>query len=382
MNLTQQRVALAIVSTIVSACLAGVGWWWLAGRGSGVSPPPGAGFAAVESLGFLLDPSRTRRHATAEFDVEVSTNALGLRGPEVVVPKPPGRYRILALGDSFTFGWGAEFDDAWVARVARGLQATDGRAVELVVAGVPGWSPPQEFVFLEQRGLDLQPDLVLWQLCSNDLLEMERLELELDERRLPVAVRAEPPLTAGLREDWLQRFKMLDDDKQARVLSQYRAGRIDPLLRQIMWSADLARREQAGEVPAGDVAGLAVEDVLRGLRSGPEFGLRYVEHLVSAARELCAARGIGLRLMLAQSRKSAQAGAEPDYGTAQLSAWAARQSPRVLDSNDVLGDEPTERAYFVKDPHWAPAAQPLVADAVTRWLAADTALGLSLVAGR
>src|SRR5262245_37533496 len=34
----------------------------------------------------------------------ISIDSLGLRGPEVVVPKPPGTVRILCLGDSTTFG--------------------------------------------------------------------------------------------------------------------------------------------------------------------------------------------------------------------------------------------------------------------------------------
>src|SRR5690348_15508791 len=42
-----------------------------------------------------------------EFDTEVSINQAGMRGPEVG-PRPPGGVRILALGDSFVFGVGAE----------------------------------------------------------------------------------------------------------------------------------------------------------------------------------------------------------------------------------------------------------------------------------
>lgn len=347
-----------------------------------VALEPGTGFAPAGNLGFVLEPETTWRHATSDFDVRVATNSLGLRGPEVVLPKPPGRYRVLALGDSFTFGWGVELEDAWHSRAARELEAPDERSVEVVAAGVPGWSPLQQFVFLEQRGLDLQPDLVLWQLCSNDLLEMGRLGVGLDARRLPVSVTAELPLATGVREDWLALFERLPEGDRERVLAEYRAGRIDPVLRELTRTADAERRRQAGATPEGPITGLSSEDVLRGLRSGPEFGLRYLEHLVSAARAICAGRRTPLRVMLAHTRPKPKDAGGPDDGVAALAAWAARQSPRVLDTAAVLADGPLDALFFSRDPHWTPAAQPLVARAIARWLAEDPALGLSLAPAR
>src|SRR5437660_5953581 len=35
-----------------------------------------------------------------------TTNSLGFRGPEVAFPKPRGRVRVVAVGDSVTFGFG------------------------------------------------------------------------------------------------------------------------------------------------------------------------------------------------------------------------------------------------------------------------------------
>lgn len=381
MNLARKRVALATGSTLVTAALAGLGWWLLSGRPDAPTAS-GSGFAPAGPLGFALAPDTRTRHATADFDVEVETNSLGLRGPEVAVPKPSDVYRVLALGDSFSFGWGVELDDAWPARMARELRAADGRSVEVVVAGVPGWSPPQQFVFLEQRGFDLQPDLVLWQLCTNDLIEMERLDLSLDARRLPVAVTAEPPLSDDLREDWLAGFERLGADERQRVLEEYRAGRVDPALRGIIRAADGERRSAAGTAPPGPIAGLAIEDVRRGLRSGPDFGLRFLDHMLSAARRACAERGIALRLVLAKARSRPPPAGEPDGGVAALQAWAAEQVPRALDTGGLLSEGAAEGYFFARDPHWTPAAQPVVARAVALWLAGDAELGLSPGAGR
>lgn len=378
MNVGHQRWALAVSATLVTTALVALAWWMQPGWFGGGAVGPGAGFAPAGTVGVLLDPSTHWRHATHNFEVGVTTNALGLRGPEVIVPKPADHYRVLALGDSFTFGWGVEYHDAWHARVAEELQATDGRPMEVVVAGIPGWSPLQQFVFLEQRGLDLQPDLVIWQLCSNDMLEMERLEVEIDARRLPIKVAIEPPLSAGLRAEWLDALERFDEPNRKRLEAEYRAGRVDPVLRELALAADVARREQAGAAPEGEVTDLRIEDVVRGLRSGPDFGVRYVDHLVSAARELCAERGMELRLMLAQARPTPRPAGERDDGVAALRAWAARQFPRTLDTADLLPEERVDEFYFSDDPHWRPAAHPLVAQAVAHWLAGDPELALSL----
>lgn len=376
----RQRWALAAGTALVTAAGAGLALWLVGARGAAVTP--GAGFARAGALGFLLEPNARWRHAAQDFGVEVVTNALGLRGPEVVVPKPADRYRVLVLGDSFSFGWGVELQQAWHACMARELQATGARPVEVVAGGVPGWSPLQQFVFLEQRGLDLQPDLVLWQLCTNDLLEMERLDVEIDARRLPVAVTAEPPLSAGLRPEWVDAFERLAEADRRRVLEEYRAGRLDPVLLEIARGADLARRERAGVAPDGEVAALPVEEVRRGLRCGPAFGVRYLDHLVAAARALCAERGVALRLMLAQDRPAPRPAGAPDDGVHALRAWAGRQSPRVLDTADLLAELPADEFFFAHDPHWAPAAHPRVGRAAARWLADDRALDLALVPSR
>ena len=378
MDVARQRLALALGSTALATAAAAAIWWTFADRRERPAAEPGAGFALVGHLGFMLEPETEWRHVTRNFDVQVRTNSLGLRGPEVVVPKPADRYRVLVLGDSFTFGWGVELEEVWHARMARELAAADGRTIEIVDAGVPGWCPLQQFVFLEQRGLELQPDLVLWQLCSNDPLDMERPELELDARRLPVSITAEPPLSAGLlKAEWIEGIEQLDPAVRERIESEYRAGRIDPVLKEIAKQADVRRRERAGGVPQGPIAALPVEEIARGLRTGPEFCVRYVDHLVAAARADCEQRGLPLRVLLAQARGPARAPGDSDDGVGALRAWAAQQAPQVLDTAELVTEEQAAEFYFNRDPHWAATAQPIVAEAVARWLADDRTLGLT-----
>jgi hypothetical protein len=59
-----------------------------------------------------------------EFTHFRTINSLGLTGPEPVLAKARGEYRILVLGDSFTEGVGAPADSTWARVVERALSAS------------------------------------------------------------------------------------------------------------------------------------------------------------------------------------------------------------------------------------------------------------------
>ena len=102
-------------------------------------------------------------------EVPIRTNSLGLRNPEVTQPKPAGVFRILALGDSVTFGWGLRGEDAYPSQLAS-LLATlrPGQSFEVVNAGISGYGTWQQSLWLQEQGLDLQPDVVVVQMHLND----------------------------------------------------------------------------------------------------------------------------------------------------------------------------------------------------------------------
>lgn len=101
--------------------------------------------------------------------VPIRTNSLGLRSAEVAEPKPADLFRILALGDSVTFGWGLRGEDAYPSQLAS-LLATlrPQQQFEVINAGVSGYGPWQEALWLEQVGQELQPDVVVVQAHLND----------------------------------------------------------------------------------------------------------------------------------------------------------------------------------------------------------------------
>lgn len=98
-------------------------------------------------------------------------NALGLRGPEIAEAKASGVYRIVCIGGSTTYCTEVR-DDAltYPAQLERILRERHGHAnVEVINAGVGGWSSWECLVDLEMRLLGLEPDLLVVYHGINDV---------------------------------------------------------------------------------------------------------------------------------------------------------------------------------------------------------------------
>lgn len=102
--------------------------------------------------------------------VEYQTNELGFRGRDYAIPRPPGLYRIVALGDSFTWGQGVHQEDTFASVLERRLnrEATDALQYEVINCGRVGYDAGHERVCYEREAGRYQPNLVLLQLCKND----------------------------------------------------------------------------------------------------------------------------------------------------------------------------------------------------------------------
>jgi lysophospholipase L1-like esterase len=112
-----------------------------------------------------------RPRAVAAAEVEYRVNAAGLRGPEVAEEKPPGAIRVAVLGDSIAFGYWVADEHAFPRQLERILSdgRPDGRRVEVLNFGVPGYNLEQSIEVLRARALRFAPDVVVVALCLNDL---------------------------------------------------------------------------------------------------------------------------------------------------------------------------------------------------------------------
>lgn len=106
--------------------------------------------------------------------VEVRTNAFGLRDRERQVKKPEETYRIVALGDSITMGWGVAQDKTYAAQLEQMLNARTprgfppGQRFEVLNLGVGNYNTVQEIARLRRVGLQFEPDLITLGYFIND----------------------------------------------------------------------------------------------------------------------------------------------------------------------------------------------------------------------
>lgn len=112
--------------------------------------------------------------ATAEYDYDYRHNSFGFRDIERSPRKPKEDvFRILALGDSFTYGAGVPFDATFLSRLERMLNARPQNhpPIEIIKAGIPRFFPEPERLLLEHYGWSFEPDLVLVVFVPNDVID-------------------------------------------------------------------------------------------------------------------------------------------------------------------------------------------------------------------
>ena len=104
-------------------------------------------------------------------DVRVQTNRLGLRNQEVPAHKNANMFRIVCLGASPTFGWGVSEDQTYSRRLERLLRHKPGGTadVEVINAGVIGYSSHQGLRLFREKIAALSPDIITVSYVINDV---------------------------------------------------------------------------------------------------------------------------------------------------------------------------------------------------------------------
>lgn len=143
------------------------------------SPTARTQYDRYETAGELLAASSFGHHPLGRTPGFV-LNSHGFRSAEIPFQKPPGTFRVVALGDSFTFdSSGVPFDWMWHQVLGRRLAAATGRPVEVVSLGVPAVGPRFELRLWELEGRRYDPDLVVLAFfAGNDFVDESGVPLE------------------------------------------------------------------------------------------------------------------------------------------------------------------------------------------------------------
>ncbi len=98
------------------------------------------------------------------------SNSQGFRDRERSMERSSGVPRLVALGDSFTYGAGVDYEDTFVTILEDAAQASFP-GLEVINLGVPGWSPNEEITLMKVYGARLVPDVVLLNFfIGNDIM--------------------------------------------------------------------------------------------------------------------------------------------------------------------------------------------------------------------
>lgn len=156
----------------------------------------------LPAVGWTGQPGARGIHA----GVPVAFNNLGLRDPERPAQPAPGTVRVLALGDSVTFGMGVAQDQTFPRQAETLLNAAasppERARVEVLNLGVPGYNTLHQLALLREVGFALQPNVVVLGFLYNDI---ELSSSQKDESAVKQAADTSVPrkIKSAVNASWL-----------------------------------------------------------------------------------------------------------------------------------------------------------------------------------
>jgi lysophospholipase L1-like esterase len=171
----------------------------------------------------LLRPN----HVVVGSRLTTRTNSLGLRSPEIPRARSPGSFRIAVVGASTVMGVGAATnEDTFPALLESRLRKMfPGRTIEVINAGIAGYTLEDERLLLERLILPLRPDLVIAYTGVNDFRDY--CDESVEPGKIVAAQRHGLPLIA--LPGWLRSVKLtLENTAFLRVAPSRVGDKRDP----------------------------------------------------------------------------------------------------------------------------------------------------------
>lgn len=174
-------------------------------------------------------------------DTPIFINSRGLRDREFPKQKPGNTFRILSLGESGTFGVRVPIDQTYNRVLEKLLNARGGSIhYQVINAGVASYTSFQGRLYLEQEGLDFDPDLVLVYFGQND-----SLPTYFEDRITQTNAFGIPTYGRGLTDKQIRQYRLRAKNVQSKLnrFALYRN-----LASLVLWVEHFWNREQS-ELP-------------------------------------------------------------------------------------------------------------------------------------
>ncbi|MCI0558735.1 MAG: GDSL-type esterase/lipase family protein [Nitrososphaera sp.] len=162
------NLALLIISTVFAFLLGEIALRLMGWSPLDVSPERDRFWKYDSLLGWAHQPGQEGVFETPQFRTFVRINQKGLRDREHSYERPQDTRRILVIGDSFAWGYGVEESERFSQVLETSLD------VEVINAGVSGYSTDQELLWLRGEGVKYETDLVLLVFAGNDMGENDQ----------------------------------------------------------------------------------------------------------------------------------------------------------------------------------------------------------------
>lgn len=317
-------------------------------------------------LGWSLSPGWSGRHRHHDYAAAYSINVHGMRNDSDASGPIPGTRTTMMVGDSFTFGLGVNDDATFVHR----LQAERPGGSTFMNSAVPGYSTDQESLLIEQRVAAFKPDhIFLVVYVGNDLFD--------NQLGFPLQVSSPKPyfvVTEGALE---QRNRPVPAARKPRDAAD---------LVTAVWGADpgqwpwRVRAEQMSELfRVISQSLLPMSDHRDEMKARFTPALRLFDLLLQRIANECARNHVRLTVVTLAGRSfvntpTSISGQYQEVFRAHVLASAAARRLPVIDVAGLMQARYRQDKgdwFYPNDGHLNPAGHRVVAEILTREIAAD-----------
>jgi lysophospholipase L1-like esterase len=157
------NLSLIVISTLFALFLSEIALRIIGFKPLYVSPERDRFWKYDSLLGWIHEPGQEGIFETPQFRTVVRINEDGLRDRRHSYESQNDIERILVLGDSFAWGYGVEESERFSQLLEKSLD------VEVINAGVSGYSTDQELLWYKNEGVKYETDLVIVVIAGNDV---------------------------------------------------------------------------------------------------------------------------------------------------------------------------------------------------------------------